>query len=165
MAKRCKAEGCNNPIWSNKYQYCKRHLYLSDEYRKKVIEQRSNQKVYKIPKVSKKRQEELKSYSQIDLFHEMWDEMQTPRICPVSGKKLDYLKGTDLWYSCFAHVLPKGKYPRLKLLKEGVMVVHPDVHTLYDKGTKKQRDKFRNWRWDVLYLKREELLNKYERAK
>jgi len=162
MAKRCKAEGCFNVVFNNRYGYCRRHLYLSEEYRKKVIEQRSQQKVYRIPKVSKKRQEELKSYSQIDLFNEMWDEMQKPRICPVSGKKLDYITG-DFWYSCFAHVLPKGKYPKLKLSKENIMIVHPDVHTLYDKGTQEQRDKFKNWRWDVLYLKREELLNKYGR--
>jgi len=163
MAKRCKAEGCFNVVFNNRYGYCKRHLYLSEEYRKKVIEQRSQQKVYRIPKVSKKRQEELKSYSQIDLFNEMWDEMQKPRRCSVSGRRLDYLEGTDLWYSCFAHVLSKGSHSKLKLLKENIIIVHPDVHALYDQGTQRQREQHKNWNWDVLYLKREELLNKYGR--
>jgi len=163
MAKRCKAEGCFNVVFNNRYGYCRRHLYLSEEYRKKVIEQRSQQKVYRIPKVSKKRQEELKSYSQIDLFNEMWDEMQKPRICPVSNKELDRFEGTDNWHWCFAHILPKGKYPELKLKKENIIVVYPKVHTLYDQGTQRQRNLYPLWNWDVLYLKREELLNKYGR--
>jgi len=65
MAKRCKAERCHNIVFNNKYGYCRKHLYLSEEYRKKVIEQRSNQKVYKIPPTTDKRFDELKQYSKL----------------------------------------------------------------------------------------------------
>lgn len=159
MPKKCKHPGCHLPVFST--GYCRRHLWNVDKYSKRRPISSSKRlkptKGYQIPRVSKKRAEELKGYSQIDLFWDKWNEMDKPRVCPVSGKRLDYLEGSDLWYSCFAHVLPKGKHPKLKLLKANVLVVHPDVHKLYDQGTEEQREAMNGWDWSVLYDKRDEL--------
>ena len=171
MAKQCQCPNCTNPVFNNRYGYCRFHLWMSEEYRNKRLAEKEAQmrrskplspkKGYKIPKVSKKLSEERKGYSQVDLFNEIWNGMETPRICPVSHMKLDGLKGTKLWYSCFAHILPKGRYSKLKLLKENILVVHPRVHTLYDQGTQQERDEYTLWNWDVLYNKRDELKEKY----
>ena len=166
MAKPCKYDGCNLPRFSG--GYCKRHLYMVEKYKKMADKQYfrsstplSPRKGYKIPKVSKKRSKELKSYSQIDMFREIWNEMPKPRVCPVSGMMLDHYEGKDNFHWLFAHVLPKGKYPKAKLDKENIVVVHPKVHTLFDQGAEEQRAKF-DWNWDYLYKKREELKKKYQ---
>lgn len=158
---KCKIPNCDNPVWNNKYGYCKLHLYLSEEYRNRRLEQRSQRKRYKVPPVSKKRLNELKTYSQKDMFKEIWDDMPRPRVCPVSGRVLDDFEGKDNFHWLFAHILPKGKYPKAKMDKENIAVVHPEVHTLFDQGTQEQRDKY-DWNWDYLYKRREELKNKYK---
>ncbi|MFT7280504.1 MAG: hypothetical protein ACI9DM_000223, partial [Cyclobacteriaceae bacterium] len=36
---------------------------------------------------------------------------------------------------CYAHVLPKGSYPHLKLYADNIMLIHPEEHTIVDQGT------------------------------
>lgn len=161
--KTCSYRNCPWPVFS--HEYCKQHQWCRTDSKYKrsqeASKERSHISRYKIPRVSKKLLEERKGYSQVDLFNEIWNEMPSPRICPITRLNLDAYKGTDYWYSCFAHVLPKGKYPEGKLSKENILVIHPKAHRLIDQGTQKERNKYPMWEWDVFYNKREELKEKY----
>jgi hypothetical protein len=76
--------------------------------------------------------------SQIRLFEEIWNESN--KKCQLTGKDLSWITPyTSHWFSCFAHILPKGKYPRFKYLKENIMLVHYDIHYLLDFGTVDQQ--------------------------
>jgi len=72
--------------------------------------------------------------SQIELFSDIWIENKDRR-CFVTGKVLSFLLYTDFWLNCFAHVLSKNKYPEWRLRKENIILLHPEVHSLYDNGT------------------------------
>jgi hypothetical protein len=63
--KKCKAKGCDNFVFS--HGFCQRHSYLrtDEKYLQRVSEQRSRKKWYKIPPVSEKRSQELKTYSSL----------------------------------------------------------------------------------------------------
>ena len=165
--KRCKHCG-RHPVFS--HGYCRYHQYIreDDKYKrmadktyKSTSKPLSRPKGYKIPPMSEKRREELKTRSQMDVFREIWDELPQPIICPVSGRRIGYMENTDYWHWCFAHILSKKQYPKYKLLKENIMVVDTEVHQLYDQGTQEQRDKKKDWNWDILYSKREELKKRY----
>lgn len=50
----------------------------------------------------------------------------------IDGSKLPR-KGNPLWYWCFAHVLPKGAYPSMKLDPENIMLMTPEQHLNQEK--------------------------------
>jgi hypothetical protein len=78
--------------------------------------------------------------NQRELFISIWKER--PHRCAISGELLDEFYGTDKWYACFAHILRKGHWTRYKLRAENIMLLHPDIHTLLDDCTIKDRDKY-----------------------
>jgi len=67
-----------------------------------------------------------------------------------------------MYWHCFAHILPKGKYTKFKLNPENILVVHPEVHHLIDAGTQDQRDAT-GWDFSPFYDKRKELLKLYNK--
>jgi hypothetical protein len=72
--------------------------------------------------------------SQISLFKKVWDESN--KKCQLTGKDLSWIVPyTSHWFSCFAHILPKGKYPRFKYLQKNILLVHYDIHYQLDMGT------------------------------
>jgi hypothetical protein len=72
----------------------------------------------------------------------------------ISGRKLPFEVGSDLWFSCFAHVLSKKQWPYFRLYIGNVSTLHPDEHMIYDKGTIDDQKKYtRDWpltKWDEL---------------
>jgi hypothetical protein len=84
----------------------------------------------------------------IDMTPALAESMLFKMIWAHSEKK-SYLTGTwlrdyvntDMWYSCFAHVLPKGqnKYPYFRHLARNIVPMTPDEHHLWDDGTEEQR--------------------------
>ena len=73
--------------------------------------------------------------SQISLFKTLWDNSN--KKCQLTGKDLSWITPmSKYWFSCFAHILPKGKYPRFKYNINNILLVHPDVHYQLDFGTK-----------------------------
>lgn len=58
------------------------------------------------------------------------------------------------------HILPKGKYKRFKFLKENILLVHPEVHRLYDAGTEEQRIKS-GINFNIIYELRDNLKKQY----
>lgn len=72
--------------------------------------------------------------SQIELFTDIWINTKDKK-CFVTGRALSGYLYTEFWLNCFAHVLSKNKYPEWRLKYENIVLLHPDVHFLYDNGT------------------------------
>lgn len=100
--------------------------------------------------------------SQVELFNDLWKK--SDKRCPVSDRDLSLLEHTADYWSCFAHILPKGKYTRYKLNPDNIMIVHPEVHKLFDQGTIRQQQQS-GWDFSPLHIKRAELLQKYNQNK
>ena len=68
-----------------------------------------------------------------ELYNEIWNER--PHRCYLTNADLHSLQGTEMWLSCFAHVVAKSKNKDLKFNKDNIILVHPDVHRQMDFGT------------------------------
>lgn len=95
----------------------------------------------KINDGKKPEKEAVRFKSQISVWNYIWDTRE--HVCELSGRELDFQKGSLLWRCCNAHILPKGKYPKFKYLPENHMLIHPDIHNSIDQGTEDQRKKLK----------------------
>lgn len=137
MAKICLKPGCNNPIFSHKY--CKYHQYLrkDDKY-----------KPYKYIK---------KPTGELELFKDIWNTR--PHISFLTSSPLGFFN-----VSYFAHILPKGKYPKAKLDPENIVLLKTQEHFLLDFGTKEQRkiyEEMHRCDFQIIYELKNKLLIKY----
>lgn len=82
---------------------------------------------------------------ELGLFHEIWNERD--HVCEVSGA---VIRQFDV--RCFSHILPKGAYPRYRLLKENVKLVLPEIHQQWETGDRSD-PKFEKIRERELQLK------------
>ncbi len=110
MAKTCNVEDCDNPRWGK--GYCKHHQYLRTDKKPKPLKQTRIKKEYK-------------PTGELALFKEIWAER--PHFCFVSGKKLPHFD-----VRLFAHVIPKGNSPNMRLDKNNIVLLTPSNHYLYD---------------------------------
>jgi len=62
------------------------------------------------------------------MFLEIWEER--PHVCDLCFKHL----GNEPMAYHFSHILGKGAYPRIKLLKENIMLNHFECHRKWDQG-------------------------------
>lgn len=99
-----------------------------------------------IPKKPRKKTGEL------NLFLEIWSER--PHKSQVSGTPLQF----DV--RCFSHLLSKGAYPSLRLVKENIVLKTPQEHHDYQFNEHKIKD-LPEWKW-VFEKKAELKLNYYE---
>lgn len=101
--------------------------------------------------------------NQVVLFRSLWYDGSGKRhICPFTGEDLDRYSGREMWFQCFLHVLPKGRYPYFKLNPENIIIASPYFHKVVDQGTEADRAKHPDWKfdkWDALVL---EMRQKYE---
>ncbi len=137
MPKICKHNDCNYNVWGK--GYCKYHQYLRDDKKKT-----SSIKKSKIKKGYKRTGE-------LEVFKEIWEER--PRICFVSGEAI---KGFNV--QCFAHVLPKGSFPTLRLEKYNIVLLTPEMHFMYDHEVHKAK---KLPQFDKLFELRERLQANY----
>ena len=93
------------------------------------------------------------------MFNYIWENTENKR-CFVSDAPLKEFYGTNKWVNCFAHVIPKGLYPRFKLNPQNIGLLNPDVHWLYDRGTEKQRLESGH-NFNPLYKLKEQLKQEY----
>ena len=147
----CHNSTCTNPIFS--HGFCKYHqnLRTDSKYLQKKAEQLSR-KFHPVKKIV--RNINFGFRNEVDMFHTIWNERR--HVCEFTGESLEQFYGTDLWYSCFAHILPKGKFPLFKLNADNIRLVFPDFHTTIDQGTQKDRLKHPDWdfkHWDELVQK------------
>ena len=95
--KQCAKEGCRNNVFSHKY--CKAHQYL-----------RTDDK-YKKPKVNMR-----KPTGELELFKEIWYERK--HICADCGSEIRFFS-----HSNFHHILAKSREPKLRLVKENILIL------------------------------------------
>ena len=158
--KQCKKSGCINPVFS--HLYCKRHQYLRTDdkspFKSKISSKQtlSPKKGYKIPKRSKKPLNEAKTQwgfkTQPPLFRYIWNQVKPNAKCPISGMPIEKYRWSNLYAQCCGHVLPKGRYPELKLCPDNIILIHPLVHNIADKGTeddKKATIEKLGWDWSM----------------
>ncbi len=165
MSRICGAPGCIYTVWgtdkNTNIGYCARHQYLrTDKKKPKKIAVRSK----KQPVVDLS----FGFDSQVALFDYLWENARNKEgrvICPVTGHDLTDLYGTELWYSCFAHVLAKKNWTYFKYNPENIMVVFPPFHDLVDRGAIHQRNKFPHFRFDLWDAKVIEMKEKYQQFK
>lgn len=90
-------------------------------------------------KISDKRKQKLKKNSEVtkqlhSLFREIWDECEDEYgicYCFETGKELS--SSNRMLTTTYHHVLPKNLYKELTLVKENIVILHPDVHELAEK--------------------------------
>ena len=109
--------------------------------------------------------------SQKEMFIVLWGNhliFNKNIVCPYTGEVLNGYYDTILWTSCFAHVLPKGKYPYWRLNPSNIRIVYPEFHKIIDQGRFSDRLKHPEWKWDewdkLVELKKneyEEFIKKY----
>jgi len=152
--KQCKKEGCYNNIFGG--GYCSSHQYLRTD--KKISK--------KITFRSQKKPIQDFSFgfdSQVALFDWCWENAlnkQKEVICPYTGEKLNKYLNTDMYYQCFAHILPKGRYTYFKYNPKNIEIVYPIFHSIADFGTIQDRLKYPQWKWEdwdnkVIFMKEE----------
>lgn len=154
--KTCTAAGCVNPVFGK--GFCIRHQWMRKDKKPK--------KPKKMPvQATRKPMDELSFgfEDQTALFESLWERAKNKSgrvFCKYTGEELTNLYGTDVWYWCFAHVLPKGRYTYFKLNPDNVRVVFPSFHMIIDQGTIEDRAKYPGWKFylweqDVFRMKEE----------
>jgi len=144
----CVVDKCNFPAWSN--GLCKIHhskYYIAPIKRENLS---SNIKLSSTIKSSITSSKGLKNRTskkikfnyfgfnnQIEMFNHIWNTR--PLVSAISKRPINYFFNTELWYNCFAHILPKGGYPHFRLNPDNIMLLHPKEHELLDHGTSKQQ--------------------------
>ena len=157
--KACKHPSCTYPVFS--HLYCKSHQYLrtdSGYLKKQAIAK--EKKYHPVKKVM--RNMDFGFSGEAEMFDSIWD--QTPfHFCEFTGESLDLFYGTDLYYSCFMHILSKKQFPLFKLNSKNIRLGYPMFHTIVDQGTKDDRLEHPTWdfdKWDRLVQEmKEEYIN------
>jgi len=62
---------------------------------------------------------------ELAMFKEIWAER--PHTCFITGKVIKYFSVSN-----FAHILPKSRYPKYRLNKDNIVLMLPEMHSLYD---------------------------------
>lgn len=93
-----------------------------------------------------------KKTGELEMFKEIWEERQ--HYSEVSGTYL----GEDLDVSFFAHILPKGSYPKYRLRKENIILLTKKEHTQLDHAVQEIKD---NPDWEFIFRLREDLERQY----
>lgn len=120
---------------------------------RKRLDEGKDKKVYRMPK-SKPTGERI-------LFQTIWNTRE--RVSFLTGQKLDTVP-IFLFYNMFAHVLPKGLYPKFRLNENNIILLTPREHHLLDFGTEDQRSSYaekHNCSWDKVYKLRDKLKLRY----
>jgi hypothetical protein len=109
--------------------------------------------------------------TEMAIFKQVW--MRSNKRSFISGLHLRGLEGTELFISCFAHVLAKGlnKYPFFRFYAKNLALLEPKEHHLFDNGTEEMRihyaldieEKGGTCDWKKLYDLRDELEKEYKK--
>lgn len=111
--------------WIN--AFCDNNCYISyiDTQKHKQAPLKSN----KAPnKISFKRKERLKGYSEADMFRKILIERQDNWLltCSICNKQFSIEQAQPV---SFAHILAKGQYKALRLFENNIKIVCPDLNT------------------------------------
>ena len=165
MAKKCDVIGCENPVFgtdkNNKKRYCRKHQYLRSDVikaiKKKSLEDRNK-------KLARNKQEfdvfKYGFHGERELFDYLWSVRSHKS--EISGRNLEDI---TLYFSMFAHVLDKKRFPLFRYNPDNIMLVHPMEHVLIDAGSassrKKYQEEFPSTYFINFYLRKQELFKLY----
>ena len=164
MARICGVEGCIYPVFgtdkNTNIGYCARHQgKRTDKKPKKPLFRTKRERI---------REFDFGFESQASLFDWLWENARNKQgrvICPYTDVDITNLEGTKMYYSCFAHVLPKGRFTYFKLNPKNIRVVNPAFHTAVDQSTSLQRENHPDWKFSRWYEEKEELRLAYTQFK
>lgn len=141
--KTCKC-GCGWPVFSHGYaKYC--------QY-KRTDDKKTGSTAIKHSDRLKSLENSFGFDSQQGMFYALWDlakDMNTDVWCVYTGERLNRFRDGKIWFQCFMHLLPKGKYTYFKLNPDNIRIVFPEFHRICDRGTSDDRKKHPTWRWDL----------------
>ena len=106
--------------------------------------------------------------NQLDMFYDLWQKARNENgeiICPFTGEVLNGFKHRNNWLTCFAHVLPKGRFTYWKLNPANIRIVYPYFHMAVDQGSSSDRARHPKWRFDLWDQEVEKLKKEYEEFK
>jgi len=86
------------------------------------------EKKYSTPKEKKTISKKREPSGELTLFRQIYE--QRKGLCQVTWQRVDFHP------TSFLHVLSKGAYPRFRLYKKNIVMTLPDIHHLYDNGSK-----------------------------
>jgi len=146
--KTCLCPKCGNYPFAEKY--CKWHQYMRTD---KNIKQTQQKAV---------RLKARKSTGELELFNNIAEERGN--FSEISGIFIYNLKPSN-----FHHILPKSKYPKLRLIKYNVIVLTYTEHQLLHFGNEKQREEYAEMMlnagyqvdWREIEKRKEMILNTY----
>lgn len=129
--KSCEVGGCFNPSFAR--GRCRYHYRPQNPPKpnRKAVVKRSPHRRGSAPKRRKPTGEAL-------LFKIIWTER--PHYCVWCGEWL----GNEACTFHFSHIIPKGRWPDLRLDPTNIRLLCFECHQAYDQGTKKQYEARRN---------------------
>ena len=111
--------------------------------------------------------------TQVALFRRVWNASN--KRSELTGLHLRQYEGTEMWFSCFAHILAKGQnqYSHMKYYAGNIFLLTPEEHFLFDQGTEEKRISYaldieertggsQTAEWDKLKDKKEKLKMLYK---
>jgi hypothetical protein len=150
---KCQEKGDNSLKWIYARDMCQYH-YQKEQFNKSKA--RKQQKISNNSPFS----------SEVELFEYLW--ATTPQKSFLTGEAIKISRDNDLWYSIFAHVLPKGKYPQFRLMPWNIVFLNPcrkdgrSEHHAFDQMAKSDRERFLpDCNWNKLEKYKMKLLRKY----
>lgn len=136
--KKCKTEGCNNPVWGN--GLCVNHKPRTGLVKKSSL----------LTKKLDKSEEVIRKISEMqEFFLSIWNKK--PHRSEVSGVYL----GKEPLSVFFHHILPKEKYPQACFDEENIILLTLDEHTNVESDI---------YKYPEVNRKRELLKKKYDIA-
>jgi hypothetical protein len=158
--KTCSHPLCILPVFS--HLYCKNHQYLRTDLKKpqrSVLKKSERKPQYRI---------DWGFEDQTTLFGTLWENAKNERgyvICKYTGQALNGFLMTDMWWSCFMHVLSKSRYPYFKLNPANIEIGHPDFHKIIDQGSSKDHAEHPTWKFDLWDSKVLQMKDEYVKFK
>ena len=150
----CKSTDCNYFVWST--GYCLRHQgeRTDDKWIRTLEKQKNVSTGLKTTPVrnSQIKNKPRKPTGELQLFMKIFAECKG--VCEITNKQIPFN------VSSFLHILGKGAYPSLRLVRENIKFVDPRIHDLYDnQGREKLLKQFPEA--VIIYELKDELRSRY----
>ena len=169
---------CDHPVFGTDKNsglgYCLNHQYLRTDRKRekkqyKPIKRTPLEKTFKSGGNTGRKEivhpaKRFKPTGEARIFHDIWRDRE--HVSFLNDENLDKYEGTKQWYSLFAHVLSKKQYPKFRLKPDNIMLLSPTQHTLYDAGTKENRQNYADHHhcsWEPLFELAEQLKKEYKK--
>lgn len=176
----CCLPNCNYPVFgtdkNTRKGYCKIHqpfrTDLKNKFQKKQKPKRTTRKsraiqIEKFGRIARMKYNfdpyQWEFDNELEMFDDIW--LRSNKKSIISGRDLQYLISSELWYSCFAHILNKNHFKLYKFNPHNIMLIHPYEHYLIDHGPLQERieymETFPEADFNIFYDKQKTLKEEY----